>query len=53
MFRRIHQLGIESIFGVPGDFNLTCLDYVDTSGLNWVGNVNELNAGGSMFTHSA
>ncbi|OQD84930.1 hypothetical protein PENANT_c011G09159 [Penicillium antarcticum] len=45
LFKRIHQLGIKSIFGVPGDFNLTCLDYVDSCGLNWVGNVNELNAG--------
>jgi pyruvate decarboxylase len=30
--------------GVPGDYNLDLLDYVEPSGLNWVGNANELNA---------
>ncbi|CAG8909689.1 unnamed protein product [Penicillium egyptiacum] len=45
LFRRIHQLGIRSIFGVPGDYNLTSLDYIAPCGLNWVGNVNELNGG--------
>ncbi|KAJ5422379.1 Thiamine pyrophosphate enzyme C-terminal TPP-binding [Penicillium cf. griseofulvum] len=45
LFRRIHQLGIRSIFGVPGDFNLASLDYIVPCGLNWVGNVNELNGG--------
>ncbi|KAJ5747109.1 uncharacterized protein N7511_008805 [Penicillium nucicola] len=48
LFKRIHQLGIESIFGVPGDFNLRSLDYIDPCGLNWIGNVNELNAGGQV-----
>src|SRR5690242_18940427 len=28
-----------------GDFNLDLLDYVEPSGLFWVGNANELNAG--------
>ncbi|KAJ5642102.1 hypothetical protein N7490_006102 [Penicillium lividum] len=45
LFRRIHQLNIRAIFGVPGDFNLTALDYVEPCGLDWIGNVNELNAG--------
>lgn len=45
LFTRLHQLGIGSIHGVPGDFNLTLLDYVEPSGLKWVGNTNELNAG--------
>ncbi|KAJ5365648.1 hypothetical protein N7517_008534 [Penicillium concentricum] len=45
LFHRIHELGIRSIFGVPGDFNLTSLDYIVPCGLNWVGNVNELNGG--------
>lgn len=45
MFCRLHQLGIRSIFGCPGDFNLTSLDYIDPCGLHWVGNTNELNAG--------
>ncbi|KAI1106223.1 thiamine diphosphate-binding protein [Jackrogersella minutella] len=45
LFTRLKQLGISSIHGVPGDFNLTLLDYVEPSGLHWVGNANELNAG--------
>ncbi|KAJ5523939.1 hypothetical protein N7494_010589 [Penicillium frequentans] len=45
LFRRIHEVNIRSVFGVPGDFNLTALDYVEKCGLQWVGNVNELNAG--------
>lgn len=45
LWRRIRQLGIESIFGVPGDFNLNFLDFIyDVPGLSWVGNANELNA---------
>ncbi|KAH7160743.1 thiamine pyrophosphate enzyme [Dactylonectria macrodidyma] len=44
LFRRLRQLGIDSIHGVPGDFNLTLLDYVEPAGLLWVGNANELNA---------
>ena len=31
--------------GVPGDYNLVALDYLPKAGLNWVGSVNELNAG--------
>ncbi|KAK4863920.1 hypothetical protein LT330_010275 [Penicillium expansum] len=45
LFRRIHEIGIRSIFGVPGDYNLNSLDYLAPCGLNWVGNVNELNGG--------
>ncbi|CAI7607408.1 unnamed protein product [Penicillium glandicola] len=45
LFRRLHQLGIRSIFGVPGDYNLIALDYIAPCGLKWVGNVNELNGG--------
>ncbi|KAE8151688.1 thiamine diphosphate-binding protein [Aspergillus avenaceus] len=44
LFHRLRQLGIGSIHGVPGDFNLTLLDYVEPAGLRWVGNANELNA---------
>lgn len=33
---RIYEAGVRSIFGVPGDFNLTLLDHVDyVPGLNW------------------
>ncbi|KAJ5649093.1 uncharacterized protein N7484_002816 [Penicillium longicatenatum] len=45
LFRRIYEINIRSVFGVPGDFNLTALDYIEECGLHWVGNVNELNAG--------
>ena len=42
---RLHELGLRSVHGVPGDYNLTALDYVEPCGLKWVGNCNELNAG--------
>lgn len=45
LFARVKQLGVESIHGVPGDYNLTLLDHVEPSGLAWVGSANELNAG--------
>lgn len=46
LFTRFKQLNVDSIFGVPGDFNLTLLDHVnEVPGLRWVGNSNELNAG--------
>ncbi|KAK7397710.1 hypothetical protein QQX98_012925 [Neonectria punicea] len=45
LFRRLAQLGVKSIHGVPGDYNLTVLDYLEPTGLRWVGNANELNAG--------
>lgn len=45
LFQRLRQLGVQHIFGVPGDFNLKLLDYIDdVDGLDWVGNCNELNA---------
>jgi len=45
LFARLKQIGIESVHGVPGDYNLTALDYLPNAGLKWVGSVNELNAG--------
>ncbi|KAI7219702.1 pyruvate decarboxylase [Hortaea werneckii] len=45
LFRRLAQLGIKAVHGVPGDFNLTLLDYVEPANLLWVGNSNELNSG--------
>ncbi|GAO15898.1 uncharacterized protein UV8b_07786 [Ustilaginoidea virens] len=44
LFTRLRQLGVGSVHGVPGDFNLTMLDHVEPAGLTWVGNANELNA---------
>ena len=45
LFARLHQAGVKSVFGVPGDYNLMALDYVLKEGLTWVGDCNELNAG--------
>lgn len=44
LLKRLRQLGIRSVFGVPGDYNLRLLDFVEPAGLHWVGNCNELNA---------
>ncbi|CEJ56334.1 Putative Catalytic activity: a 2-oxo acid = an aldehyde CO2 [Penicillium brasilianum] len=45
LFRRLHEVGIRAVHGVPGDYNLAALDYLPKCGLDWVGNCNELNAG--------
>ena len=45
LFTRLHQVGIRAVHGVPGDYNLIALDYLDNAGLRWVGDANELNAG--------
>ncbi|KAF3917837.1 hypothetical protein ABW20_dc0105632 [Dactylellina cionopaga] len=45
LFKRLYQLGIRSVHGVPGDYNLVALDNLEEAGLGWVGNCNELNAG--------
>lgn len=43
LFTRLQQLGVGSVFGVPGDYNLQLLDYIDNvDGIRWVGNCNEL-----------
>lgn len=55
LFERLHQspIGLNSIFGVPGDFNLTLLDEIDkVEGLKWRGNANELNAAYSADGYS-
>lgn len=45
LFTRLKQMGVDSVHGVPGDYNLVALDYLPKCDLNWVGNCNELNAG--------
>jgi pyruvate decarboxylase len=45
IFTRLKQVGVDSIHGVPGDYNLTALDYIQPAGIHWVGNANELNSG--------
>jgi TPP-dependent 2-oxoacid decarboxylase len=45
LLTRLKELGIREIFGVPGDYNLTLLDYIThDKQLHWIGNCNELNA---------
>ncbi|KAF5180179.1 Pyruvate decarboxylase [Thalictrum thalictroides] len=44
--RRLVQVGVNDVFSVPGDFNLTLLDHlIAEPGLNNIGCCNELNAG--------
>jgi pyruvate decarboxylase len=52
LFRRLKQVGVESIHGLPGDYNLVALDYIPKTGLKWVGNCNELNAGTQPPPHT-
>ncbi|GME77865.1 unnamed protein product [Ambrosiozyma monospora] len=44
IFKRIESLGIKSIFGVPGDFNLQFLEHLYQTNVKWYGCCNELNA---------
>lgn len=45
LWERLHQVGVDTIFGVPGDFNLQFLDSIyHTAGLKFITNQNELNA---------
>lgn len=45
LYKRLHEVGVRSVHGLPGDYNLVALDYLPKAGLKWVGNVNELNSG--------
>lgn len=45
LITRLHECGIDTVFGVPGDFNLVLLErLIESDWLRWVGNCNELNA---------
>lgn len=45
LFERLNQLNVQTIFGLPGDFNLSLLDKIyEVDGMRWAGNANELNA---------
>lgn len=45
LFERLNQLSVQTIFGLPGDFNLALLDKIyEVDGMRWAGNANELNA---------
>ncbi|CAK7199403.1 Pyruvate decarboxylase 1 [Sporothrix eucalyptigena] len=42
LFRRLKQLGVGTVFGVPGDYELALLDLPAKEGLEWIGTPNEL-----------
>ncbi|EIE87180.1 hypothetical protein G6F47_010968 [Rhizopus delemar] len=45
LIQRLKETGIDTIFGVPGDYNMPLLDLIeDDSELIWGNNANELNA---------
>jgi len=45
LVNRLQEIGINHLFGVPGDYVLDFLDKVIASPIQWVGTCNELNAG--------
>jgi indolepyruvate decarboxylase len=45
ILHRLREIGVQHLFGVPGDYNLDFLDDVIKSPVKWVGTCNELNAG--------
>ncbi len=46
LIKRLKQLGVKHLFGLPGDFNLEFLSLVeDEEGIEWIGGCNELNSG--------
>lgn len=42
LFSRLKELGIETVFGVPGDYELALLDLPEKVGVHFSGNPNEL-----------
>ena len=45
LLRRLQEVGIKHLFGVPGDYNLGFMQQLEDSGEPaWIGNCNELNA---------
>src|SRR5271168_1137330 len=46
VLRRLKEIGVDAIFGVPGDFAFSVQDaIVNEPGIDWIGCCNELNAG--------
>jgi pyruvate decarboxylase len=45
LFTRLKQNGVHEVYGVPGDHTLKVVDHLKQSGLQWISNYNELNAG--------
>jgi len=45
LLRRLEEVGIQHLFGVPGDYNLEFMQQLEDRGApEWIGNCNELNA---------
>ncbi|GAA3882302.1 alpha-keto acid decarboxylase family protein [Streptomyces lannensis] len=45
LLRRLREIGVGHVFGVPGDYQLEFLDQLEAmDGIEWIGNCNELNA---------
>jgi indolepyruvate decarboxylase len=45
LLKRIHEIGVRHLIGVPGDFNLAFLEQLlQFDGIEWIGTCNELNA---------
>ncbi|KAI8977529.1 thiamine diphosphate-binding protein [Mycotypha africana] len=45
LLKRIKEVGVDTVFGVPGDYNMPLLDMIeDDAELTWGNNANELNA---------
>src|SRR5215469_1897316 len=45
LLRRLQEVGVRHIFGVPGDYNLEFIQQLEDRGEPaWIGNCNELNA---------
>jgi indolepyruvate decarboxylase len=45
LLRRLQEVGIKHVFGVPGDYNLELMQQLEERGAPaWIGNCNELNA---------
>ncbi|KAK5170688.1 Pyruvate decarboxylase 1 [Saxophila tyrrhenica] len=42
LFTRLKQLGVSTVFSVPGDYELALLDLIGDSGVEFAGNPNEL-----------
>ena len=46
LIKRLEELGITDIFGLPGDFNFNIIEAIERNkNTNWIGCTNELNAG--------
>ena len=46
LIRRLRELGIDHVFGVPGDYSFSLFEHIvaHDSGLKYIGTCNELNA---------